>query len=131
MWIAITSKGTKLSAEVDHRFGRCRYFILYELETGNFKTRKNPYAISLKRAGIQVAKKVTEEDVKVVLTGHVGPNAFETLSSAGIKVYTNISGKVSDAVLQFIGGMLTSSSVHSVKEYFGLRIQEENSADNH
>ena len=131
MWIAITSKGTKLNDEVDTCFGRCRYFILYELETGNFKTRKNLYAISLKRAGIQAAKKVAKEGVEVVLTGHVGPKAFETLSSAGIKVYTDVSAKITDAVLQFVGGTLNSSSGPSVKEYFGLRIREENSTGNH
>ena len=76
MWIAITSKGTKLNVEVDPRFGRCPYFIFYELDTGNFKTQKNPYAISLKGAGIQAAKRIIEEGVEAVLTGNIGPKAL-------------------------------------------------------
>ena len=37
MKIAITSTGPKLEDKVDPRFGRCRYFILFDTDTNKFE----------------------------------------------------------------------------------------------
>jgi predicted Fe-Mo cluster-binding NifX family protein len=41
-------------------------------------------------AGIQTAELMTRHDVGVVLTGYVGPKAFQALSAAGIKIGQNL-----------------------------------------
>jgi predicted Fe-Mo cluster-binding NifX family protein len=39
--------------------------------------------------------------VDVLLTGHVGPNAFKTLNAAGIKVGVDLSNTVREALDRF------------------------------
>lgn len=125
MKIAITSQEKDLNAEVDSRFGRCQYFIIYDVDKGDFESLENPNVSAGGGAGIQAAKTISEKGAEAVLTGNVGPNAFDTLSAAGIAVYTGISGKVIDAVGQFKEGNLEPHSAPSVKEHYGLNANME------
>ena len=79
MKICITSEGNTLGSKVDCRFGRCQYFIIVDTETFEFEVIKNPNLESMGGAGIQSAQLVASKRVKAVLTGNVGPNAFQTL----------------------------------------------------
>ena len=42
MKICITSQGDSLDSEMDSRFGRCRYFIIVDLQSGEFEVIENP-----------------------------------------------------------------------------------------
>jgi len=44
MKIAISATGSDLDAEVDPRFGRCRYYIIADPETGEFEAVNNESA---------------------------------------------------------------------------------------
>ncbi len=119
MKIAVTSQGEDLNAEVDPRFGRCQYFIIYNTETDEHEVVDNA-SISLGGgAGIQSAQTISERGVEAVLTGNVGPNAFQTLSAAGITIYAGVSGKVSDAVDKFKKGVLKPYGSPSVGAHYG------------
>ena len=120
MKIAITAMGKGLDAEVDPRFGRCQYFIIFDTETGAFEALDNASVSLGGGAGIQSAQTIVEKDAEAVLTGNVGPNAFRTLSAAGISIYAGASGKVSDAIAQFKSGTLKSFSAPSVASHYGL-----------
>lgn len=50
------------------------------------------------RAGIKAAQTILNQNVDVVLTGNIGPNAFNVLAAAGVKTVTGISGTVRDVV---------------------------------
>jgi predicted Fe-Mo cluster-binding NifX family protein len=41
MKIAVSSTGPELQDLVDPRFGRCRYYIFYDLDTGFHAAREN------------------------------------------------------------------------------------------
>lgn len=41
MKIAVSSTGPELNDLVDPRFGRCRYYIFYDMSTGLHATREN------------------------------------------------------------------------------------------
>ena len=56
----------------------------------------------------------------MVLTGNVGPNAFQTLKAAGIKVFTGASGTVKEAVSKYKKGELKSTDDPSVDKKFGM-----------
>jgi len=98
MKICVTSRGENPDAPVDPKFGRAAYFIFVDTETGFFEAVRNPNAASGGGAGIQSGRLAAEKSVRVVITGNVGPNAFETLKAAGIDVITGASGKVREVV---------------------------------
>ncbi len=108
MKIAVTSKGKDLDAEVDPRFGRAAYIIVVDTDTMAFEVIDNAENVnSFKGAGIQAAASVGEKDAQALLTGFCGPNAFNTLDAAGIKVANNVNGTVKEAVQAFKDGNLT------------------------
>jgi predicted Fe-Mo cluster-binding NifX family protein len=120
MKICITSQGDKLDSAVDPRFGRCRYFIIAETETNDFEAVENPNIESMGGAGIQSGQFVANKQVKAVLTGNMGPNAFQTLQAAGIDVITGISGSIKDAIGAYNKGELKPAQQASVTSKFGL-----------
>ena len=107
MKICVTSTGDNLGADVDPRFGRCKHFIVVDTETMKFKSILNPNINAAGGAGIQSAQLVAKEGVKAVVTGQVGPNAQQTLSSLGVEIYAGAAGKVSEAIKAFKDGKLS------------------------
>ncbi|MFA5117410.1 MAG: NifB/NifX family molybdenum-iron cluster-binding protein [Candidatus Omnitrophota bacterium] len=120
MKICITSEGKNPDSTVDPRFGRCRNFIFFDTDTGKFEAQENANAQFQGGAGIQSAQMVSSKDAKVVLTGNVGPNAFEILDKAGIQIYTNVSGTVKEAVDTYKSGKLKMTERPSVGSKFGM-----------
>ena len=118
--ICITSEGNSLNSNVDPRFGRCKYFIFVEMDSRDFESVLNPNIESMGGAGIQSGQFIADKGVKTVLTGNVGPNAFQTLQAAGVSVITGVSGIVEDAVQQYAAGALKPISSPSVGSKFGM-----------
>ena len=98
MKVAVSSVGKTLDSQVDRRFGRCPYFLIVDSETLEFEVVTNAAAGAMGGAGIQAANSVVGEGVKAVITGNVGPNAFQTLSAAGKVIITGASGTVKEAI---------------------------------
>src|SRR4030042_6263851 len=111
MRICITSEGNTLDSKVDGRFGRCQYFIIADPDTLEFEAVGNPNVESMGGAGIQSAQLVASKQIKAVVTGNVGPNAFQTLQAAGIEVFTGASGTVKEVIEKYKkGGFKAASS---------------------
>ncbi|MBN1797637.1 MAG: NifB/NifX family molybdenum-iron cluster-binding protein [Spirochaetales bacterium] len=121
MKICITSQGNNLEAEVDPRFGRCSYFIIADPETLEFEAVSNINAQAGGGAGIQSGQLMSEQGVKAVLTGNVGPNAFQALKAAEIDIITGVSGKVMDAINKYIKGDYKPISSATVESHFGMK----------
>ena len=95
MKIAITSKGKDLDAEMDPRFGRAVYFIVYDTDDGSFSVIDNEKNLNAERGvGVQAGQMVVSAGAGVLITGNCGPKAFRVLSTAGVKVYTGAEGTV-------------------------------------
>jgi len=120
MKIAVSAIAPGLDAEVDPRFGRCQYFIIVDPETMQFEAIENPSAIASGGAGISAAQMIASKRVEAILTGNCGPNAYQVLSPAGIKVVTGVSGKVQDAVQDYKAGKYQASSQPNVSGHFGM-----------
>ena len=120
MKICVTSESTCLDAKVDPRFGRCKYFMIIETDTFAFEALAHPNLESMGGAGIQSAQFVAAKQVQAVLTGNVGPNAFQTLQAAGIEVFTGASGTVKETVEQYKKGKFTAVSNPSVGSHAGM-----------
>ena len=120
MKICITSEGKTLDAKIDSRFGRCQYFVLVNPDTLEFEAIENSNIDQAGGAGIQSGQLMAQKSVKAVLTGNVGPNAFQTLNAAGIQIFTGISGTVKDAVEKYKKGGLKPTESASVGSKFGM-----------
>lgn len=120
MKVAITATGPTLDADIDPRFGRCQYFIIVDPETMQFEALENSGAMAGGGAGVSTAQMIAAKGVDVVLTGNCGPNAYQVLSTAGIKVVTGVSGKMRDAIHSYKSGKLKASSQPNVGDHFGM-----------
>ena len=120
MRIAISAVEASLDAEVDTRFGRCRFFIIVEPDTMQFESVSNSSAMTSGGAGISAAQMIIGKGVEAVLTGNCGPNTCQVLSSDGLMVVTGVSGKVRDAVQSYKSGNLEDSPRPNVPGHFGM-----------
>jgi predicted Fe-Mo cluster-binding NifX family protein len=120
MKICVPASSDDLDADVDPRFGRCQYFVIVDSETMEFSAILNDSTNAAHGAGIQAAQTVTNMGAKVVLTGNVGPNAFNVLSATGIKIVTGVSGSVRDAVERYKSGQLKETTNPTVGGHFGM-----------
>lgn len=120
MKIAITATAASLDADIDPRFGRCRYFIIADPDTVEFESLENSNAMAGGGAGIATAQTIAGKDIEAVLTGNCGPNAYQVLSAAGIKVITGVSGKVQDAIQNYKSDKLKASFQPNVPDHFGM-----------
>jgi predicted Fe-Mo cluster-binding NifX family protein len=121
MKIGITSTGEDLNAQVDPRFGRCRYFLIVDIDTMDFESISNESAMSSGGAGIQAAQAVAKAGAEVVVTGNMGPNAFQTLSAAGIKVFTGADGTIKEVIEKYKKGDLKETEAPNVSSHSGMR----------
>jgi predicted Fe-Mo cluster-binding NifX family protein len=120
MKICVTSQGDNQDAQVDPRFGRCPYFIIVDTDTSEFEAIQNPNVGGMGGVGIQSAQFMSEKQIKAVLTGNVGPNAFRTLQAAKIDIITGISGSVKEAIEKYKSGELKPADDPSVDSKFGM-----------
>ncbi len=89
--IAITSEGPALDDLVDTRFGRAAGFVVVDLESMETRYIDNGGTqVMAQGAGIQAAELVARAGVNCVLSGFVGPKAFQALSAANIKVVQDL-----------------------------------------
>jgi predicted Fe-Mo cluster-binding NifX family protein len=124
MKIAISATGPDLEAQVDPRFGRCRYFIIADPETMEFEAVDNSSAMAAGGAGISAAQAIADMGVKAVMTGNCGPNAYQVLSPAGTRVITSVSGKIRDAIEGYQSGKFqTTAQQANVPDHFGMGAQ--------
>ncbi len=120
MKICVTAEGSGLNSAVDPRFGRCRYYVIVETDTMRCEAVENPNLNAASGAGIQSGQLMASKGVQVVLTGHVGPNAYQVLSAAGIDVRTGVSGTVQTAIKENQLGKYKSAADPNVPSKFGM-----------
>ena len=123
MKIAVSAAGKDLEATVDTRFGRCPYFIIVETEGTTIKGHEiieNTGAQSMRGAGIAAAQLVANKGVQALISGNIGPNAFNVLSQTGIKIFTCLFGiSVKESIRKYLKGELKETSA-TVDPGFGF-----------
>jgi len=87
MKIAISAKGKITDDLIDMRFGRCEYFQIHDTELKVTKILENKGELASGGAGIVAANKLIDENVDVIITGNLGPNAFKIIDASEIKAY--------------------------------------------
>ncbi len=120
MKIVVSASSANLEAMVDPRFGRCPHYIFVDTDSGTFEAQQNAAAMAGGGAGIQAAQAVVQSGAQAVITGNVGPNAFQVFSAAGIPVYTARGMSVSQAVEAFKAGTLPSAGGATGPAHVGM-----------
>jgi predicted Fe-Mo cluster-binding NifX family protein len=122
MKICVSAASNRMDSPIDPRFGRCPYFVIVDSENMQFEVIQNMASGATGGAGIQAAQTIAGKGVKVLITGNVGPNAFQALSAAGIKIVTGASGTVREVVERYKRGELSETGAPTVKGHFGMGV---------
>ena len=99
MKVAVTAQGPEPASMIDTRFGRAKWIIVADTQTGQFQAHDNKVNINLAQgAGIQTGQNIANLEVDAVITGNVGPNAYKTLAAGEIRVFLASTETVEQAV---------------------------------
>jgi predicted Fe-Mo cluster-binding NifX family protein len=92
MKIAISTSAASLDSLVDPRFGRAARFVIFDTEAQEWTTYPNPALNAKGGAGVQAAQFIASHGAQVAISGDFGPNAYKTLSAAGVQMFQVPSG---------------------------------------
>jgi predicted Fe-Mo cluster-binding NifX family protein len=111
MKIAVTAQEANVEAEVDPRFGRAKWFAIFDDQTKEFSYIANEQNLQAQQgAGVQAAQLVARQGAKAVITGHCGPKAFRALKAAEIEIFLGAEATVREVLELFRQGKLTASA---------------------
>ncbi len=122
MKIAVTTNKGGLEDDISAVMGRCAKFTIVEVEGQEIKKTEvldNQLASAMGGVGIQAAQFLANQGVEVVISGNFGPNAFNILNQAGVKM-VQAQGNVKEAVLKYAKGELKPLDSASVNMFGGM-----------
>ncbi|HPY81436.1 MAG TPA: NifB/NifX family molybdenum-iron cluster-binding protein [Bacteroidales bacterium] len=99
MKIAITSVGNSLSSNIDERFGRCAFFVIYDTDTKSVEFIPNHAKDAEGGAGTAAVQLIASQQVAKVVSGQFGVKVKPLLDSLKIQM---ISIKGSHSVQEII-----------------------------
>ncbi|RLC81189.1 MAG: dinitrogenase iron-molybdenum cofactor biosynthesis protein [Chloroflexi bacterium] len=120
MKIVVTANGTGLDAPATPIFGRCPTYVFVDTETMAVESVDNPAMNAAGGAGIQAAQFVVERGARAVISGNMGPNAFNVLQSANVPIYLFGGGTVQQAVEAYKAGQLSTTGGASGPAHAGM-----------
>jgi len=86
MKVAITSTGNTLDSNLDQRFGRCAFFVIYDTETKGLEYIPNPNKEVQEGAGPASVQLVASRNVKKIIAGEFGIKIKSLLDSLKIQM---------------------------------------------
>jgi len=86
MKVALTSTGNSLDSELDQRFGRCSYFVIYDSETKGIEFIPNPNKDAQEGAGPASVQVVASRNVQKIISGEFGIKIKSLLDSLKIQM---------------------------------------------
>lgn len=120
MKIVVTANGAGLDAPATPIFGRCHKYVFVDTETMAVESADNPAMSATGGAGIQAAQFIVEGGAQAVVSGNVGPNAFNVLQAADVPIYLFDGGTVRQAVEAYKAGQLSVAGAASAKAHAGM-----------
>ena len=100
MKVAITSTGNSPDANLDSRFGRCSYFVIYDTESKATELIPNPNKENVEGAGPASAQLVASRGAKKVISGEFGAKVKSLFDSLQIQliVLNDTDKKISEII---------------------------------
>lgn len=116
--VAISAEGPSTDDAVDPRYGRAGGFVLAAFPHGDLSLAPSityldngDAQIRATGAGIATTEHLADAGVNVVISGYVGPKAFEALQAAGITVIQDMDGMtVGQALKKYRAGECQTAS---------------------
>lgn len=100
-----------LESTVSSHFGQALFFIVIDDKTNEIKTVQNTAKGGHQgAAGPTPGQLIMEQDVDVVLCGGLGVRAVRMFEQAGIHVFNQASGTVTDALTAYKNGKLPEAT---------------------
>ena len=127
MKVAATTQVPSLAGKVDPRFGRSRFLVLVDTDTGRFTSLENGHDFGgTPGAGTGFVHEAVEEGVEAVISGCLPPKGFVALRARGIGIHIGAHGTVTDALREFESGRLVCLSRGRVDQPSVSRKRQEN-----
>lgn len=123
MKIAISASSDDLNGQVNPVFGRCPGFLIVETEGSEIKSHSfvsNTALNAVHGAGTAAAQAVINQGVQAVISGNLGPNAFNMIEQAGIKFYPGFGLNIKEAIEKVASGQLKDRNSASTAANYGL-----------
>jgi predicted Fe-Mo cluster-binding NifX family protein len=99
--ICFTSQGGSIEDEIDPRFGRASFYLIYDPKAKSIKSLENPNKDLMQGVGPRSVQFLSENNVEVLFTGQIGPNAQRVLQASNIKTVSGASGKIKDLLEKY------------------------------
>ena len=90
-----------LDSKASTIFGRCPFFMTIDPTSMAFEIIENPARQASGGAGIQAAQWVLDQGAATVISGNLGPKAFDVLSAGSVAAYRHEGGSVTDILKAF------------------------------
>ncbi|MBI5324682.1 MAG: NifB/NifX family molybdenum-iron cluster-binding protein [Ignavibacteriae bacterium] len=117
MKIFIPSSGNNIESPIDSHFGRCPYYIIYDIILGNYEIYRNPFAGMENASGSSLALTIINKNIDSVIITHIGKKTFDILTEKNVNVYKAVPGStVKDAITNFLMGNLVQVSQYAQSE---------------
>ncbi len=86
MKVAITSTGNNLESKLDQRFGRCTFFVIYDIVTKGMEFIPNSNKDAQEGAGPAAVQLVASRNVQRIISGEFGIKIKSLLDSLKIQM---------------------------------------------
>jgi predicted Fe-Mo cluster-binding NifX family protein len=106
--LIISAQNPSLESQVDRRFGRSPWLVLYDTETNQWEAFQNPGITQSGGAGVAAAQFVVDQNAEVVISGDFGPNASRAFQAANVEMrhFAENTTTVQEAIDHFKQDML-------------------------
>ncbi|OAA31610.1 hypothetical protein AT15_05935 [Kosmotoga arenicorallina S304] len=106
MKIAIPVKEKSLASEVDDRFARAAFILIYDVESKTTEFLED-VATQAHGAGPVMVEALAKNGVDILVAKSLGQNAFTAINQTGIKVYIAKDGTAEENIKNVIDGTAT------------------------
>ena len=86
MIVAITSTGNSSDSFIDPRFGRCSYFVFYNMETKESVFQPNPFKDNDEGVGVAVVDWISAFSCSKIISGQFGMKIKPLLDESRIQL---------------------------------------------
>ncbi|MDK2954109.1 NifB/NifX family molybdenum-iron cluster-binding protein [Kosmotoga sp. DU53] len=107
MKYALPVKDKSLDAEVDDRFARAAFFVIYDSDTEEAEFFENE-GTQAHGAGPKMVETLASKGAEVLIAKNVGQNAFSALKQVGMKVLIAKEGTARENIESAMNGDLSA-----------------------